>query len=132
VIIADTSVWVEFLRNREPVHARLKELLERGSVLGAECIFGELLSGARSRRENDLIESYWKSVPKIDETGIWIEAGRLSASRSLHARGAGLVDAAILAFAARTNAKIWTLDRRLLDAAAEKGISPEARGGQRP
>ncbi len=129
MIIADTSVWVEFLRSREPVHARLKELLERGSVLGEECIFGELLSGARSPRESDLIESYWKSLPKIDESGIWLEAGRISATRSLHARGVGLVDAAILAIAARTGAEIWTLDRRLMDAAAEKGIS---RGGPRP
>jgi predicted nucleic acid-binding protein len=131
VIIADTSVWVEFLRNREPVHARLKELLERGSVIGAECIFGELLSGARSARETGLIESYWKSLPRIDETGIWMDAGRLSASRGLHARGVGLVDAAALALANRTGAEIWTLDRRLLDAAGEKGISP-ARGGPRP
>jgi predicted nucleic acid-binding protein len=131
VIIADTSIWVEFLRNREPVHARLKELLERGSVLGQECIFGELLSGARSARETGLLESYWKSVPRIDETGIWLEAGRLSASRGLHARGVGLVDAAILALANRTGAEIWTLDRRLLDAAGDRGIS-RARGGPRP
>jgi predicted nucleic acid-binding protein len=131
VIIADTSIWVEFLRNREPVHARLKELLERGSVLGQECIFGELLSGTRSARETGLIESYWKSLPRIDETGTWLEAGRLSASRDLHARDVGLVDAAILALANRAGAEIWTLDRRLLDAAGGKGINP-ARGGPRP
>lgn len=117
MIIADTSVWIEFLRNREPVHARLKALLERGIILAAECIFGELLSGAKGRQEGDLLESYWKSVPKIDEAGIWIEAGRLSASRGLHARGVGLVDAAILALAVRTGADIWTLDRKLQDAA---------------
>jgi predicted nucleic acid-binding protein len=131
VIIADTSIWVEFLRSRQPVHARLKELLELGSVLGQECIFGELLSGARSARETGLIESFWKSVPKFDETGIWIEAGKLSALRGLHSRGVGIVDAAILALAHRAGAEIWTLDRRLLEAAGEKGISP-ARGGQRP
>ena len=117
MIVADTSVWIEFLRNREPVHARLKALLERGIVLAAECVFGELQSGAKGRQESDLLESYWKSVPKIDEARIWIEAGRLSASRGLHARGVGLVDAAILALAARTGADIWTLDRKLREAA---------------
>jgi len=131
MIIADTSIWMEFLRSREPVHARLKELLERGCVLGQECIFGELLSGARSTRETGLIESYWRSLPKIDETGIWIEAGRLSVSRGLHARGVGLVDAAVLALANRAGAEIWTLDRPLLEAAGKKGIS-QSRGGQRP
>jgi predicted nucleic acid-binding protein len=115
--IADTSVWVEFLRNREPVHARLKSLLERGEVLGVECVFGELFSGARGSRENALLFAYWGSLPKVDEAGIWIDAGKLSASRHLHSHGVGLIDAAILAVAARTGAEIWTLDRLLRDAA---------------
>jgi predicted nucleic acid-binding protein len=108
---------VEFLRSREPVHARLKSLLEGGEVLGVECIFGELLSGARNGREIAALESYWKSLPKLDESGIWIEAGKLSASRRLHARGVGLIDAAILAASSRAGAEIWTLDRKLADAA---------------
>ena len=117
MIIPDTSVWVEFLRNREPVHSRLSDLLERGMVLGAEGVFGELLCGTRSRREADIVETYWRNLPKTDETGLWIEAGRLSSARELPARGVGLVDAAVLALAARTGADIWTLDRRLQDAA---------------
>ena len=117
MIIADTSVWVEFLRSREPVHTRLNDLLERGMVLAAEGIFGELLCGARSRHESDILETYWRNLPKTDETGLWIEAGRLSSVQGLPARGVGLVDAAILALAARTGADIWTLDRRLRDAA---------------
>jgi predicted nucleic acid-binding protein len=118
VTIADTAVWVEFLRNREPVHSRLKSLLERGEVLGVECVFGELFSGARSSRESAVLAAYWKSLPKVDEMGIWIEAGKQNASRHLHARGVGPVDAAILAVALRTGAQIWTLDRRLRDAAS--------------
>ena len=117
MIIADTSVWVEFLRSREPVHTRLNDLLERGMVLAVEGVFGELLCGARSRQESDILETYWKNLPKTDETGLWIEAGRLSSARGLPARGGCLVDAAILALAARTGADIWTLDRRLRDAA---------------
>ena len=116
MILPDTSVWMEFLRNREPIHARLKSLLESGEVLGVECVFGELQSGARNGRETAALESYWKSLPKLDESGIWIEAGKLSASRRLHARGVGLIDAAILAAASRAGAEIWTLDRKLAEA----------------
>ena len=58
-----------------------------------ECVFGELQSGARNGRETAALESYWKSLPKLDESGIWIEAGKLSASRRLHARGVGLQSA---------------------------------------
>jgi len=123
MIIADTSVWVEFLRSREPVFARLAELLERGMVLAHEGVFGELLSGARGRPEAQLIESYWNSLPRIDEEGVWIEAGKLSADRRLRARGVGLVDSAILALAARAGAEVWTLDQRLREAAGGSALS---------
>jgi predicted nucleic acid-binding protein len=122
MIIADTSVWVEFLRDRQPVHSRLRELLERGAVLATEGVFGELFSGVRATQEAEMLEVYWKKLPKADETGIWIEAGKISASRNLAARGVGLVDAAILAVAARTGAEIWTLDRRLKEAAGRSGV----------
>jgi predicted nucleic acid-binding protein len=122
VIVADTSIWVEFFRNREPAHARLNELLERGMVLASEGVFAELLSGARAQQEVDLVESFWKSLPKVNEAGIWIEAGKLSAARGLRARGVGLVDSAILALAARTGSQIWTLDSRLQEAAGKSAF----------
>ena len=122
MIIADTTIWIEFLGSREPIHARLNEFLERGMVLAAEGVFGELLSGARGRQEVDLVESYWSSLPRADESGIWIHAGKLSSARGLRARGVGLVDAALLALSERTGADIWTLDRRLKEAAGKSAI----------
>ncbi len=118
MIIADTSIWIEFFRHREPIYSRLRELLERGMILAHEGVFGELLSGTRGRQEAQLVESYWSSLPRVDEEGIWIEAGKLSAERGLRARGVGIVDSAILALAARTGAEVWTLDRGLREAAA--------------
>ena len=123
MIIADTSVWVEFLRSRQPVYARLAELLERGMVLAHEGVFGELLGGARGRPDAELIGAYWNSLPRADEEGVWIEAGRLTAEHGLRGRGVGLVDAAILALAARTGAEVWTLDRRLKVAAGRSAFS---------
>ncbi len=122
MIIVDTSVWVEFFRNREPVHARLSELLDRRAVLASEGAFAELLSGARGQQEVDVVESFWKSLPKVDEAGIWIEAGKLSAARGLGAKGVGLIDSTLLALSARTGAEIWTLDRRLAEAAGKSAF----------
>jgi len=51
MIIPDTSVWIEFLKGNEPYFSQLKELLERNEVMGVECIFGELLQGAKNSRE---------------------------------------------------------------------------------
>ncbi len=113
MIILDTSVWIEFLRARPNYFGEVKMLLDGRMIIGLEWIFGELLQGARDSRERDVIESYWRDIPKINETGIWLEAGRISSSEKMHDRGVGLVDCAILAAARRSQANIWTLDRKL-------------------
>jgi len=115
MIILDTSVWIEFLRARPDYFGEVKMLLDGRMIIGLECIFGELLQGTRNPRERDIVESYWRDLPKMDEAGIWLEAGRISSEGRLHARGVGLIDCAILAAARKSGAKIWTLDRKLAE-----------------
>ena len=113
MIIPDTSVWIEFLKGNEPYFSQLKELLERNEVMGVECIFGELLQGAKNSRERNSIESYWKYLPKSDEHGFWIEAGRYSGELKLSSRGIGLIDAVLLIASRTTKARLWTPDKKL-------------------
>ena len=113
MIIVDTSVWVEFLKKKEAFFARMTSLLEDGEILAVECIFGELLQGARNGRERKLIEAYWDNIPKIDEKGLWVEAGQYSGRDKLLSKGVGLIDAAIITAARKTSSQIWTLDKRL-------------------
>ena len=75
MILADTSIWIEFLRAREPAFAAMALLLEQQVVLGVECVFGELLQGARTTGERRTILAYWENVPKTDERQLWTEAG---------------------------------------------------------
>jgi predicted nucleic acid-binding protein len=114
MILADTSVWVEFLKTKKPVFPVLRELIERGNLIAMECIFGELLQGARTKREKNVIQDYWKYIPKRDENGIWIEAGSFSAENSLINKGIGLIDSAIICFARKHNTKVWSLDKKLI------------------
>ncbi|HTO23861.1 MAG TPA: hypothetical protein VMQ10_15420, partial [Spirochaetia bacterium] len=62
------------------------------------------------------------SLPRVDESGIWIEAGKLSSARGLRARGVGLIATAVLALSERTGAAIWTLDRRMKEAAGRSAM----------
>jgi len=113
MIVADTSVWIEFLRNNPKVFSQMLGLLERGEILAVECIFGELLQGAKSKREKSIISDYWENLPKVDELGIWISAGDYSSDHKLISKGVGLIDVVILLLARRLKAKVWTSDKKL-------------------
>ena len=119
MIIVDTSIWIEHLKQHDPLSTHMVELLESNEVLAVECIFGELLQGALNKRERGIIEGYWENLPRADEQGLWIEAGLYSGQHKLFAKGVGLIDAAITVAARRAKAKIWTLDKKL------KGVIPQ-------
>ena len=114
MIVTDTSIWVEFFKKNEPIFSSLVTLLENRDVLGIECIFGELLQGARNKREKAILRSYWENLHKTAESGIWIKAGEYSSEKKLLPKGIGLIDAAIIIAAKKTSSKIWTLDKKLL------------------
>ena len=63
MIILDTSIWIEFFRKKSDIFPTVEKLLETEEVYALECIFGELLQGAKNDRERDLIISYWKYLP---------------------------------------------------------------------
>jgi len=89
-------------------------LLEDSQVIALECIFGELLQGAKTRRERTIITDYWRSLPKIDEPGLWVKAGHFAGERRLFAKGVGLIDVFIVKAAEFSGARVWTLDKRMM------------------
>ena len=118
MIIADTSIWIEFLRAHEPCVERMATLLDRGEVLGAPWIFGELLQGARDVRELTFLQRLWRALPKPELSmceGVWIRAGIESPRGRWHSRGVGLIDAAIACLALEMGCKVWSLDSRLVE-----------------
>jgi len=114
MVILDTSYWIEFLKNKAPNSDEVRRLLEDRHVIGLSFVMAELLQGCRSEREVNLILAYWESIPKIDESNIWIEAGRLSYKKKLFAKGIGIIDAAILVVSIQHNYRLLTLDKALL------------------
>ena len=110
MILVDTSVWIEFFRGHSHVFEQLKTLIEEERIVAVECVFGELLQGAKNRPEREFLIKYWEALPKIDEAGLWISAGRLSGEHSWRSSGFGLIDAFLAAVAKTRGIPLWSLD----------------------
>ena len=113
MIIADTSIWIEFLRGSPKILHSMDVLLSEQRILTMECIFGELLQGVRSNAEAQIIQEYWHQVPKVKEVGAWISAGLLSGKKRYHSRGIGLIDLAVLSATRMNKCQVWTLNKKL-------------------
>jgi predicted nucleic acid-binding protein len=124
-IIADTGIWIEFLKKNDDIFAMIQELLEKNYILAVGCIFGELLQGVKTRREMDIIMEYWKCLPKIDENNIWVEAGVYSNENKLIEKGVGLIDSLLVVLAVRNRLKLWTLDKKLRNILTPDIIYPQ-------
>jgi predicted nucleic acid-binding protein len=114
LIILDTSVWIEHLKNNQNYYPKICKLLEYKEILAVECVFGELLQGVKNKNEKEIIQSYWKHLPKENHENIIIEAGIYSSENKLLDHGVGLIDAIILMHGIKNNSMIWTLDNKFL------------------
>ncbi|MDR1975853.1 MAG: PIN domain-containing protein [Campylobacteraceae bacterium] len=114
MIILDTTIWIEFLKNKPEYYSVISKLLERKEVFAVECVFGELLQGVKTGYEKEIITEYWKYLPKLNYQEIIIEAGNYSCEHKLLDKGVGLIDAVILAHGIKSNSRIWTTDTKFL------------------
>lgn len=116
-MIVDTSVWVQHLRKGEP---RLRDPLERGMVTVHPFIIGELACGnLRNRTEVLSLLASLPLAPLIDQSELlsFVERERL------FGRGIGWIDVHLLASARVSGLSLWTLDRRLAEAALALGVA---------
>jgi len=112
MILVDTSVWINHLRNKDP---HLVRLLTGNSVLSHPFVRGELALG-NLRQRNEILSAL-ENLPQApvafsNEVNFFIE------QHALYGLGIGLIDAHLLASARLSgNTRLWTLDKRLLAAA---------------
>jgi len=112
MIILDTSVWIEHLKNNQLYFPEVSKLLESKEVLAVECVFGELLQGVKNKFEKEIILNFWTHLPKENYENIIIQAGEYSFQNKLLDHGVGLIDVIILMHGIKSNSKIWTLDNK--------------------
>ena len=117
MILVDTSVWIDHLRESDSV---LAELLDGGMVLIHPFVIGEIALG--NLRDRDLVIGALSNLPRAnvandDEVLNYINR------HALFGRGIGYVDAHLLAAARLSMGELWTRDRRLSGIAAELGFA---------
>ena len=111
MVLVDTSVWVSHLRDG---NAELANLLNDGKVLCHPLIVGELTCG--NLKDRAVILSFLQLLPmsieaEHDEVLSFIENNRLMG------KGLGYVDIHLITSAVLTGVPIWTLDKKLAQAA---------------
>ncbi len=116
MLLADTSVWIEHFRRREPA---LADRLSEGIVLMHPFVSGELACG--NLKDRAAILSNLHALPPANVASN-AEVLYLIEDRRLWGRGLGWIDAHLLASALLSKCRFWTLDTRLAKAAAELGL----------
>ena len=107
MILVDTSVWIDHFRHG---NSELAALLEQGDVLTHPFVIGELACGGlKNRREIlTLLASLRSAVVATDaEALLFID------TRRLVGKGIGYIDVHLLASAALSDVRLWTLDKKL-------------------
>lgn len=107
MILIDTSVWIDFLRDRDPT---LKDLLERQQVLMHSMVKGELALGYLKDRAEIL--SFLGDLPRIN-TSLDNVVMDFIETHNIMGKGIGWVDAHLLTAVYQDSIKLWTRDKRL-------------------
>jgi predicted nucleic acid-binding protein len=117
MILADTSIWIDHLRNRDP---EMENLLGRGQIVMHPFIVAEIALGSLHNRQQILgaLDALLEVRPaQLDEVRHMIEA------RSLYSKGIGLTDAHLVASCLITpGTQLWTRDGALQRLAVALGI----------
>jgi predicted nucleic acid-binding protein len=117
LILADTSVWIHYLRfDNEQMH----ELLNHGRIVIHPFVVAELSLGSLKQRSKTI--TWLDQLPRLpvaqlNEVRVLIEA------RHLYGLGIGLIDAHLIASVLLNSPTLlWTKDKQLRKVAAALGI----------
>ena len=110
-IIADTCIWIEYFRGKGPVSEALLGLIQGGTILITGPVVYELLQGAKTKKDADLIKEVTHALPDVPVTHeTWLLAGDLFFD--LRRKGVTLPPSDVLlsALAIENNCSIFTTD----------------------
>ena len=116
MILADTSIWVDHLRNRNP---EMESLLGGGQVLMHPFIVAEISLGSLHNRQRTL--DNLEALLEVTVATLY-EMRHMIETHALYSKGIGLTDAHLLASCLLTpGTLLWTRDGALKKIAAALG-----------
>jgi len=111
-ILVDTSAWIEFFRKKEPWYSAISGLMDERRVCCSGIILAELIQGAKSQKELEVLRDFRHVFEFLDESvDLWQAAGELSNTLQRKGRSVGLSDCYLAASAKAHKARILTLDK---------------------
>ena len=112
LVLADTSVWVDYFRRRaSPSKPAMNVLLRTNRVAMAGPVLAEILTGARDPEHERFLKSHLDALPWLDAPrSVWELAGGLGAK--LRRQGVTLPasDLQIAAIASFHRVAVYTID----------------------
>ena len=123
-VLVDTSAWIEFFRGREPGKSLVGKLLDQERVCCAGIILAELMQGAKSDREINVLRGFLSVFDFLEETAkTWDAAGGFSFSMRKNGKSIPLSDCLIAVLAVENSVQVLTFDRHFDLLAAEKKVN---------
>lgn len=119
MILVDTSVWIDHLRNN---NTQLAELLSAGLVITHPFVLGELSCDNLKNRVQFL--TYLRALPEASRAREE-EVSQLIEQQQLWGKGLGWIDAHLLSSALLSRCGLWSLDRQLGKIGTEMRIQVE-------
>ena len=113
IVIADTSVWIEYLDRLNPlVRDDLVELLRCSEVATSGLVVAELRRGARSAAQVRIILDAMEPLTYFEvDRATWLRAGEISAEGAARGYQLEVGDCLLASLALRENCSVFTLDR---------------------
>ena len=112
MVLADTCIWIDFFRGKNPrITSRFRELIRTGQVALAGVVLAEVIQGISSADEQGLVVDHFLSLTYFETTRqTWEKAGTLS--KLLRSRGitVPLTDLVLAAIAIENDIEVYTTD----------------------
>ncbi|MFZ5863554.1 MAG: type II toxin-antitoxin system VapC family toxin [Nitrospirota bacterium] len=113
MVIADTSVWIEFFNRPQSVEKRTLDLLIDGDeavLIGV--VLAELLQGCRTPKDRHEVTEAMLALPYIELTQTtWIRTGDLSSDLLRRGLTVPIPDLMIAAVALEHDCRVYSRDR---------------------